>query len=172
VILLKTCYICSGFAMKFKYDRDKVWLVYTQISPGHIWTTLYFQAQWPCKVPISFYFCCFAFSLTETFHFLRSSWMCAKCVAAAFPSIVNGIAYVFLSCFFPLWLRNRRLCDFWVFGSSCCTCRPFYSPPTVPQLTVLYPDFPHCEKTIHNHCSVRNVCEWHVSKVIMLVDVT
>jgi hypothetical protein len=25
----------------FKYDRDKLWLVYTQISPGHIWTTLY-----------------------------------------------------------------------------------------------------------------------------------
>jgi hypothetical protein len=25
----------------FNYDRDKLWLVYTQISPGHIWTTLY-----------------------------------------------------------------------------------------------------------------------------------
>jgi hypothetical protein len=25
----------------FKYDRDKLGLVYTQISPGHIWTTLY-----------------------------------------------------------------------------------------------------------------------------------
>jgi len=25
----------------FKYDRDWLRLVYTQISPGHIWTTLY-----------------------------------------------------------------------------------------------------------------------------------
>jgi hypothetical protein len=36
----------SSFKVKnstrwFKYDRDKLWLVYTQISPGHIWTTLY-----------------------------------------------------------------------------------------------------------------------------------
>jgi hypothetical protein len=27
--------------MWFKYGRGKLWLVYTQISPGHIWTTLY-----------------------------------------------------------------------------------------------------------------------------------
>jgi hypothetical protein len=30
-----------GSTRWFKYDRDKLWLVYTQISPGHIWTTLY-----------------------------------------------------------------------------------------------------------------------------------
>jgi hypothetical protein len=28
----------------FKYDREKLWLVYTQISPGHIWTTSYYVA--------------------------------------------------------------------------------------------------------------------------------
>jgi hypothetical protein len=30
----------------FKYDRDAVRLVYTQISPGHIWITLYIKRRW------------------------------------------------------------------------------------------------------------------------------
>jgi hypothetical protein len=37
-ILKKTC---DGITRWFRYDRDKLWLVYTQSVPGHIWTTLY-----------------------------------------------------------------------------------------------------------------------------------
>jgi hypothetical protein len=34
--------VCGTFNTRwFKYDRDKLWLACTQISPGHIWTTLY-----------------------------------------------------------------------------------------------------------------------------------
>jgi hypothetical protein len=29
----------------FKYDRDWFVQTYTQISPGHIWTTLYYQVR-------------------------------------------------------------------------------------------------------------------------------
>jgi hypothetical protein len=37
-----TLHECThGCTRWFKYDRDKLWFVYT-ISPGHVWTTLYY----------------------------------------------------------------------------------------------------------------------------------
>jgi hypothetical protein len=34
------------FTRWFKYDRDKLQLVYTQISAGHIWTTFISNVKW------------------------------------------------------------------------------------------------------------------------------
>ena len=34
----------------FKYDRDWFVQMYTQISPGHIWTTLYYITWEPCRL--------------------------------------------------------------------------------------------------------------------------
>jgi hypothetical protein len=49
----KTAY-CEIFDITrwFKYDRDKLWLVDTQISPGHIWTTLYMKMKTINNIPI------------------------------------------------------------------------------------------------------------------------
>jgi hypothetical protein len=52
----------------FKYDRDKLWLVYTN-RPGHIWTTLYkvHNGIWTQNI-----YCLLTFQSSHT-H-LRESW--------------------------------------------------------------------------------------------------
>ena len=53
-----------AFTLSWLHSCCTVWLVYTQISPSHIWTTLYYQ--WPYSVTLQISICTVTSTVNKT----------------------------------------------------------------------------------------------------------
>jgi hypothetical protein len=101
-----TSCVSQQYTRWFKYDRDKLWLVYTQISPGHIWTTLYMLC-------------------VSAIYILCVSTIYEMCVSTINMRNISTICMLCVSTIYMLCISTTKTVKDWIILTACVACLKF-----------------------------------------------